>query len=449
MPSYKFNPLIAAKMKKMFPKKKKAVKKNYIYRTKRSKIYDNIPVENVPALIPSKREALINAMESGGKYVGKFLPYGESYMPYVGKFLGGGISAIAGHGDYKIKHNTLLPSGDAPPQFGTGINAREVRVRHREYITDIFSSTGFNITGFSINPGLLATFPWLSNVAENFECYRLNGMVFHFKSMSSDVIASNTTNNTLGQVIMSTQYNAFNPPFVNKLQMEQYEFTNSSKPSCDFYHYIECARSANPLSELYIRTATLPTGQDPQFYDIGQFFIATNGMQASNINLGELWVTYDITLMKQKLIAGEIGDEILYFHQAAALPATVTTSKYFGSSNGVITPASNLPLILNNTTITFPSYITGGNYLLQYFVAGTGGSPVTPNIALTSGCAPLNIFYNDTQNFTFGTTSTTLSVSVAFTITSGNAIITFSSGTIPTGQTGEDLLVTQINGLAN
>jgi hypothetical protein len=39
-------------------------------------------------------------------------------------------------------------------------------------------------------------FPWLSNIAQNFESYKLRGLVFEFKSMSGDALTS--TNTALG-----------------------------------------------------------------------------------------------------------------------------------------------------------------------------------------------------------------------------------------------------------
>lgn len=90
-------------------------------------------------------------------------------------------------------------------------------ITHREYIGDIISSPtagAFSFNTYSINPGYVGTFPWLSNIAQNFESYKMHGLVFEYKTMSVDAL--NSVNTALGQVILSVQYDAANAPFTNK-----------------------------------------------------------------------------------------------------------------------------------------------------------------------------------------------------------------------------------------
>ena len=198
-------------------------------------------------------------------------------------------------------------------------------VSHREYIGDVFTggiqpddktapySSPFTIGnvqvagsgevlgngGFKINVGVKDTFPWLYNLARNYEQYRVHGMVFEFKSLSADAL--NSTNTALGSVIMATEYNAANPIFESKQQMENYEFAQSCKPSVSMMHAIECAPNLTSVSELYVRAGPIPLYQDPRLYDLGTFQIATCGMQAAQINIGELWCTYLVELIKPKI----------------------------------------------------------------------------------------------------------------------------------------------------
>lgn len=385
-----------------------------------------------------------------GRYLGALSPVAPAIASdvgaYVGEKLGRGIKSVFGHGDYvlpnfNVQSNTLINPGDTPPQFGTSTNDRITRVRHREYIADVFSSTGFSINGYYINPGLGSTFPWLSSVAGNYECYRIMGMLFEFKSMSSDAL--NSTNTALGSVIMATQYNAADASFVSKQQMENYEFAQSCKPSQCMLHYIECNKTMNPLSELYVRTGTVPSGQTQQVYDLGEFFVATTGMQAANVNLGELWVTYDIELFKPKLIQGQYGNEINYFHGYLNQP---TTSDYF---NGISkSPNSNLALITGPTTITFPSAIVTGSYQVTYSVHGTGGSTTFPALTATTNCTGLSIFDGGSYEQAAGATSHMFG-SAFFKVTGPGAQITFSGAVFPTGINSADIFVTQVNGLAD
>lgn len=238
--------------------------------------------------------------EIGGVLGGHFLGNSKigsklgSYLHYIGKIFGSGDYVTSAQ---NVKQNTLI-SDKQIPSFSHGDNS--VRIRHREFLADIFSSATpntFNIQQFPINPGLYKTFPWLSDVCgATFQQYRINGMVFEFRSMSSDAL--NSTNTALGSVIMATDYDSKDLPFTSKQQMENTEFGVSCKPSSCMIHGIECARNQTAVSELYVRAFDIPFGADPRLYDMGNFYIATTGMQGSNVNLGELWVSYDITLLK-------------------------------------------------------------------------------------------------------------------------------------------------------
>lgn len=112
------------------------------------------------------------------------------------------------------------------------------------------------------------------------------------------------TGGSLGAVVMATEYNAAKPVFANKIEMENYEFAQSSKPSISMAHPIECAPHQTPLTELYIRQPTTNlTGQDIKTYDMGNFQIASQGIPVTGSaqSLGELWVTYEIILYKPRV----------------------------------------------------------------------------------------------------------------------------------------------------
>ena len=175
-----------------------------------------------------------------------------------------------------------------------------LKVRHREYIMDIVSGPAntFNNQTFSIQPGLNTVFPWLAPIAAQYEQWRPLGIVFEFKTLYADAIASSAANSSLGGVIMATDYNAINPAFPNKQAMDNTEYTTSCKPSVSFYHPIECAPRdvANPL--YYIRSGAVPQGSDARLYDLGTLNVATFGIASANVVVGELWATYEIELLK-------------------------------------------------------------------------------------------------------------------------------------------------------
>ena len=63
------------------------------------------------------------------------------------------------------------------------------------------------------------------------------------------------------------------------------------------------------------RRGNIPGRPTKQFCNFANFQIATNGLQGSNVNLGELWVTYEVCLMKPIVpsVAGVTGGVFLRY----------------------------------------------------------------------------------------------------------------------------------------
>lgn len=208
------------------------------------------------------------------------------------------LKSIIGAGDYRVDENSIV--SNSVPQFATA--NRSIRVAHREYIKDIVSSDiagKFRSDSFRINVADSVTFPWLSALATNYQEYKVHGMVFEFVSTSADAL--NNVNTALGTVVMATQYDFSDAVFTNKRQMEQYEFCSTGKPSVSLMHAVECSMEESPLNVLYIEHDGLYNPRDYRFYNLGRFNIATVGLQGTQVNVGELWVTYDIELLKPKI----------------------------------------------------------------------------------------------------------------------------------------------------
>lgn len=404
-----------------------------------------------------------------GKYIGSAMGsyLGASKLgSKLGSSAGRAIAKVIGHGDYHVTNsnirNTLIPPGDSPPQF-SNVSNREVRIQHREYIQDVLSASGSTPTVFDtsngpfpINPGETKTFPWLSSVAGNFECYRLNGMLFEFKTTSADAL--NSTNTALGTVVMATSYNAANKTFLSKQQMENYEYAQSCKPSESMCHYIECAKSLNPLSELYVRIGDIPSGQSPQLYDVGYFNIATVGMQAANVNLGELWVTYDITLFKPKLaVGGAVAGEIGYVHKILQTALkTPTAANIFGTypssdSYWPSTSDSTMNLRTEVNDIVFKDVNVGMQFMIILTVNGAASSAGPPTSFSGTNMAITTLFNNQVSQGVGSQTTSNFVVCVGCRVTgvTGAVRFTFGSGaTFPTGLTAGDLFILQLPGFA-
>lgn len=315
------------------------------------------------------------AGQGGGKLGEKL----GSYLHYIGKIFGSGDYVTSSMG---VKSNTLVNSSQVP-QFAN--SPHSMRIQHREYLGDIYSGTAgaFNIQNYPINPGMQQTFPWLSSVVgAQYQQYRIHGLVFEFRSMSADAL--NSTNTALGSVAMATDYDSTDVIFANKAQMENSQYGVSCKPSACMIHAIECAQNQKTLSEQYIRFADPPANADIRMYDLGRFSIATVGMQANDVNLGELWVSYDFEFLKPIQRAPLIDSEMAYFaltHTTASLAAAPLTLAADESAN-----SDNIGLTLTGTTITFPPTMRPGTVLqvLHYVIGATTAGVIPPLAANTA-----------------------------------------------------------------
>lgn len=353
------------------------------------------------------------------------------------------FKTVTGYGDYKVKSNSIIyPKGDDIPLFQRS-GARTTRVRHREFITDVVSSStagAFQISTYPVNPGLSQTFPWLSQIAQQYEEYKIKGLLFEFKTTSSDAL--NSTNTALGTVVMASQYNVLNPQFTSKIQMENYEFGSSTKPSNSLLHPLECAPHETPAPELFTRTAaTVVSGSDLRLYDHANFSIATVGLQGSSVNIGELWVTYDIELLKPKVGPNELSDAASSAHfqmDPAGYSVALDMFRYLDPQFRYKSPDSTLPVSFPAQNVfQMPDAFVGNLFVTAYITGNTAASLATTSATCSGNASQLKIFSRQsTASYSIGNggvSSTVLIMSYAFSFNGGGKV-TFGNGNVgPTG----------------
>lgn len=378
------------------------------------------------------------ALKASAPAIGNFV----SNAPLPGAGLLGdlaeaGAIKIAGNGDYTVTTNSLFSKGgsvDVVPKFHK--SKRGTRVTHCEYIGDVISSATantFSNTSYIVNPGNPTTFPWLSTMAANFDQWRPNGIVFAFKSTSSSY--SGTTQ-ALGGVVLASDYDLVDDAYASKIEMENSAFANSCKSDTHILHPVECAIKERPIALLKCRGVQTPS-DNLQWYDLANFQVATFGVAGTSVNLGELWVTYDITFFKEQVYGGLRGNTIGLSSYSST--SGITTSAYFGTTP-VALADNTFALTLTGTTITLPSSIPVGAYMLYYNVYGTSAAVVSPTITATTNCTLISGFTNAPSQ-----TSTSCRVNAVFTISGPSAVLTLSGGTLPTSPTYAGIYLMQVN----
>lgn len=256
----------------------------------------------------------------GAYTLGNFMRDAE---PYADRFLKKGIPNIVraagqamplygmltGRGAY----NNLVVGGHPSMDISSpNDETQSLCITHTEFLQDVYgpASSQFSLQTINLNPGLLESFPWLSQIAANYEEYEFIQLLFHFKS-TVDASATNNSNGSTGTIIMATNYNPTAPPFQNKETMMQYHGSISGRVTDDHTHGVECDPSKNAgTGQKYVRFLPSQPNQDLKTFDLGTFQLAQVNLPTTFFDqqIGELWVTYSVKLTKPRLVTSVLSN---------------------------------------------------------------------------------------------------------------------------------------------
>lgn len=373
--------------------------------------------------------------------IAEYAPAISPLAPAIGEAIGGLggtlFNKVTGMGNYVIQRNTLLYPDQTVPSFGED----SIRIRKREFITLLDASTTFENYSFPINPGISASFPWLSGIASNYEQYRFNGLIFQLISSSGDTTSTSALG--LGSIAMSTDYDAADPPHQTMVQALGNTFSNTCKPSENCLHAVECAPGQQAQKLYYIRAAANPVNTDIRLYDLGLFQVCVDRCPANYTGMSQLWVSYDVTLTKSTS-GSQQGVNIPTDHYYMTNMSAVNP---FGTARA-LKPNSTLGLVVSPTSITFPSWIGNGAFMFVWRSYGNPTTITTPTITYTN-CTVQQCFLGDTITHisdSGAATEDSLIMIVIVKVTSSGAVMSLSGGTFPTSTNNGDLVVTQLNG---
>jgi len=262
-----------------------------------------------------------------------------------------------------------------------------------------------------LNPGLAGTFPWLSNIANNFEQYRVNRMKFCY--------LTRTGTNVPGSVLMAPDYDAADAAPVTEQAMSNYAEVVEDAPWKD----ICCVLRPSGMHALgpkkFVRSGTVPS-TDIKTYDVGTFILATT--DGTGVNWGKVWVEYDIEFFEPQL--SNINGS-----SSTVQGTTGTAASFVSSAN----PAIAGPLIsgIAGNVVSFQNMIVGAEY---YVSAGnTAGAGATIAWSALTNLALKNLLDINagTTSFTAIATATTGSVTATWGANATNPILVATQ--IPTG----------------
>lgn len=332
----------------------------------------------------------------------------------IGAAVGGGIGGAIGlgtglydqywgKGDYGKSVNQIVSGSDPVISVNRNSRSGDIIIAQTEFIGNLTASvtgTGvktseFQLESYEINPGLEKLFPFLSQLAQNYELYEWEGLMLCYKPNSGETSVSS---NQLGKIVVATNYDPDCEDFRTTVEMQNYDYSNSCKPSEKLIHGVETAKPQGVTNMLFIRGGN--SSKFKTVTDIGKLFIATEGIpitgagpgaaDVTTVVLGELHVTYRVRLSRAKLYNSLLGYGIASDRFWATTPAPAADSSW---ADDLVAHAKNhgtwsaVPGVLN-TQIKFianKQLVAGCYKCVCYFKLGNSSTLTVESVTATAG----------------------------------------------------------------
>lgn len=331
----------------------------------------------------------------------------------------GGRGMYTGRGLYKASSANILVAGGKGSVAGFNSASDEtgaLTINHTEYIQDIYgleAGETFHVTALRLNPGLHQTFPWLSQIAANYEEYELIQLLFQFESKISDQMSG--SNGQVGSIIMFTDYGPDSTLKTSKYTMLQGYASGDALLTNNLVHGVECdPRKLHGDGHKYIRTSALEGSLND--YDLGVTQIGVSGTPSTLQNqiVGQIHVTYTVKLMKPRIysaLALAVAQDIWTSNgvhnddgaKIFATPLLPGIDNGIGTDLEIETPGAAVDLghqtdlQTNNVRLTFPASFAGAVEIIittEADAAGAGNNVQTSmmpckNVELTGNIKPI------------------------------------------------------------
>lgn len=270
----------------------------------------------------------------------------------LGNWAEKGIRSLFGSGDYAEEHaksgldveaNSLVKPMTASqvPIFSTPEHLHgAVRVAHREYIGDLETGALTDTTyEYQITPLNSQLFPWLSIMSQNFQQWIAMGIVVEFVSTAGNAFSGASA--ALGDVNMVCEYDIEAPPLTTKQQMLNSFYATSAATSQNLMMAVECAPEDSVVTNRFLQQPGLSQYYDARLNALGNLYIRNTGSQSKYI-CGQLWVTYEIILLKPRVYVAPVVKSRFTGSQLVAI-STVASMEGNPLSQRVIAELAAMP----------------------------------------------------------------------------------------------------------
>lgn len=242
-----------------------------------------------------------------GDYAESAAKIGSGIGSWLGNKAGLFMNKIFGSGDYEvqaqgvsdIRSNSLIAGSSVPAMHSDNAGASELFFH--EFIGNVQMTTDFRVTSYPLDITSQLTFPWMSQIATNYQQWELVGCIFFLRSLSSNTAVAPTQG--MGSVFGAIRYDVSSDQPTSKSEILNSMFASSARPSDNQALPVECSRKMTIISPM----KCIPIGVKPpdlQFYQMGWLDIATEGAANSYPDALELHVTYHVRLLKPRVDNG-------------------------------------------------------------------------------------------------------------------------------------------------
>ena len=251
-----------------------------------------------------------------------------------------------------------------------------VVVSHREFIQNVEGTSAFTVQSFAMNPGLVNTFPWLSQVAPLFEQYKFESLKFDYQAAQSST--------KIGTVMMTTDYDAADLPPLDKRQAMNFMGATRGQPWFSFSHVCDKGAMA-AYKKRFVRTTTLPANQDVKTFDSGVTYLCTEG-QDNTDRIGELYVDYSVRFWTPALNVANslIGGRVIGGGTLTAANLLGDAATLDGSAQGI--------------SVSTAGVITFGANAYVNLTLSTSGTSITSTTTLPGWTVSFNTLQSTIQN---------------------------------------------------
>lgn len=238
-----------------------------------------------------------------------------------------------------------------------------VVVSHKEFIANVTGSVNFAVPlTFNLNPGLAATFPWLSGIAQNFESYRFRSLTVSYKTRTGTGIP--------GSVYLAYDPDASDSAPASEAIMSSYSDMKEDSPWRDITMSLNPAALHKLGPQKFVRTGALAANQDIKLYDAGLVSVGT--VDGTAVSWGKVWVKYEVELRTPQIpAAGAFGPGSMCGDSTVS-GASIASGAGFGVNigNRYISGALISSIAADNNTVNLTGLIVGQEYVISYGIVG-------------------------------------------------------------------------------